>query len=178
MSNYREIVTKAVIGKAKKTSTNKVSVKTDEVPNTILGCWVINNSFNGINNNGVVDISGSYDINVWYSYDNDTKTAVTTKKYNYNDKMNVSINNDKELDSHKEIIVRSLKQPTVSNVEINNGEVNLTIEKEMGVEIVGNTKVKIVTEDFDDDYEEVLDSSIEEELNEINEDYLESENVE
>lgn len=42
MSNYREIVTKAVIGKAKKTSGNKFQIETDEEPNTVLGCWVIN----------------------------------------------------------------------------------------------------------------------------------------
>ncbi|MBQ4584089.1 MAG: outer spore coat protein CotE [Bacilli bacterium] len=42
MANYKEIVTKAVVGKAKKISHNDYSLKTEEVPNTVLGCWVIN----------------------------------------------------------------------------------------------------------------------------------------
>lgn len=172
MSNFREIVTKAVIGKAKKTSGGSYKITTDEVPNTILGCWVINHSFNGTNNLGSVLINGAFDINVWYSYDNDTKTGVTTKRFTYTDKMNIPLKNDSILDNNSEIIVRSLKQPTVTNVDIVDGVVDLTIEKELGVEIVGNTKVKVSVEDFDDDYEEVIDEEIENEIDNLEEDYL------
>lgn len=42
MANYREIVTKTVLGKAKKTFTNHYSLTPEQVPTTILGCWVIN----------------------------------------------------------------------------------------------------------------------------------------
>ena len=107
MSNYREIVTKAVIGKAKKTSGNKFNVQTEERPDTVLGCWVINNTFNGTNNRGSVLINGAFDVNVWYSYDNDTKTAVSTQRFTYTDRMNVPLKNDTVLDNNSEIIVRS-----------------------------------------------------------------------
>jgi len=177
LSNYREIVTKAVIGKAKKTSGNKFNVQTEERPDTVLGCWVINNTFNGTNNRGSVLINGAFDVNVWYSYDNDTKTAVSTQRFTYTDKMNVPLKNDTVLDNNSEIIVRSLKQPTVTNVEINNGLVELTIEKELGVEIVGNTKVKISVEDVDDDYEELIDEELDNAIEEINEEYLDTEEI-
>ena len=177
MSNFREIVTKAVIGKAKKTSANKFTVQTDEVPNTVLGCWVINNTFNGSNNQGSVLVNGSFDVNVWYSYDNDTKTAVCTKRFNYTDRMNVPLKTDTILDNNSEIIVRSLKQPTVTNVELKNGLIDLSIEKELGVEIVGNTKVKVTVEDYDDDYEEIIDESLDNQIEEINEEYLEVEEI-
>ena len=172
MSNFREIVTKAVIGKAKKTSGNKFVVETEERPDTVLGCWVINHTFNGANNHGSVLITGAFDVNIWYSYDNDTKTAVCTKRFTYSDKMNVPLKNDTVLDNNSEIIVRSLKQPTVTNVEIKNGSVELNIEKELGVEIVGNTKVKVSVEEFDDDYEELLDDDIDNEIDNLNDDYL------
>lgn len=42
MASYKEIVTKAVVGKAKKNSISKFSVQPEEKPDTILGCWVIN----------------------------------------------------------------------------------------------------------------------------------------
>lgn len=177
MSNFREIVTKAVIGKAKKTSGNKFSVETEERPDTVLGCWVINNTFNGANNHGSVLVTGAFDVNVWYSYDNDTKTAVSTKRFTYSDKMNVPLKSDTVLDNNSEIIVRSLKQPTVTNVEIKNGVVELTIEKELGVEVVGNTKVKVTVEDFDDDYEELFDDELENSINEIDEEYLDAKEI-
>lgn len=39
---YKEIVTKAVIGKGKKKYHNKYQITTEQVPTTILGCWIIN----------------------------------------------------------------------------------------------------------------------------------------
>lgn len=42
MSSYKEIVTKAVIGKGKKYFKNKYDVSSEVVPSTILGCWIIN----------------------------------------------------------------------------------------------------------------------------------------
>lgn len=176
MSNFREIVTKAVIGKAKKTSGSDYIVQTENTPDTVLGCWVINHTFNGTSNFGSVLVNGEFDVNVWYSYDNDTKTAVSTKRFSYNERMNVPLKHDSVLDNNSEIIVRSLKQPTVTNVAIKNGLVELTIEKELGVEIVGNTKVKVSVEDFDDDYEELLDEAIEEEIETLNDNYLEKNN--
>ena len=174
MSNYREIVTKAVIGKAKKTSGNKFQIETDEEPNTVLGCWVINHSFNGINNNGSVLINGSFDVNVWYSYDNDTKTSVSTKRFTYNDKMNIRLKDGASLDDASEIIVRSLNQPTVTDVSIKNGDVNLSVEKELGVEVVGNTMIKVSVEDDADEYEVIEDLNEEENdaINNVNENYL------
>ncbi len=176
---FKEIVTKAVIGKAKKTTSNDFTMQTEEVPTTVLGCWVINHSFSGTKGDNKVNITGTYDVNVWYSYDTDSKTAVSTKKYSYNDSMIVPLKDDAKLTNASEIIVRCLKQPTVSNVSIKDGIVNLSIEKELGVEIVGDTKVKINVEEDEDDYVEVFDDEeVDKEIKEINEDYLDDSSTE
>lgn len=174
MSSFKEIVTKAVIGKAKKTTTNSFTLTPEEKPSTILGCWVINNSFSGTKGkNGSVLVNGSFDVNVWYSYDSDKKTAVTTKKFNYSDSLNVPLKENSNLDSASEIIVRCLKQPTVANVKIEDSSVLLDIEKEMGVEIVGDAKVKISVEDDYDDYEEITDEEdVDEIIENVDENYL------
>ena len=81
MSSFKEIVTKAVIGKAKKTNSNSFTLTPEEMPNTVLGCWVINHSFNGVKgSNGSVTINGNFDVNVWYSYDSDKKTLIINDK--------------------------------------------------------------------------------------------------
>lgn len=177
MSNFKEIVTKAIIGKAKKTSTNEFMLTPELRPDTILGCWVINHRFNGSNNGGVVNLDGSFDVNVWYSYDNDTKTAVSTQSFSYQDKMPVHLKDGNMLTNNEEIIVRSLKQPTVTNVSVNDGIVKLNVEKELGVEIIGDTKIKVSIEDEEDDYEVVTDEEViteddENAIEEIDEEYL------
>lgn len=165
MASYKEIVTKAIIGKCKKKTTANFDIECEERPNTILGCWVINHTFSGINNKGRVNLNGGYDVNVWYSYDNDTKTAVCTRKFTYSDVMNMPLKNATSIDASCEILVECLKQPTVTNVEIKSGMVNLKIEKELGVEIIGNTTVKVAVEDDYDEYEEIYDTEAQEELN-------------
>ena len=54
VSNFKEIITKAIIGKCKKKITSNYEIECEEKPNTILGCWVINHSFRGVNNLGKV----------------------------------------------------------------------------------------------------------------------------
>ena len=172
MASFKEIVTKAVIGKAKKTSSNEFLLTPEEAPNTVLGCWVINHKFSGSkNSSGSVLVNGSFDVNVWYAY-NDKKTAVSTRNFTYNDTMNVPLKEDHNLTDASEIIVRCLRQPTVSNVKIEGDTVKLDIEKELGVEIVGDTKVKVSVEDDEDDYEEIFDEKEIEEIGDINDDYL------
>lgn len=175
MNNYKEIVTKAVIGKSKKNSVNDFTITVENKPNTVLGCWVINHKFNGYSNGDNVNINGSYDVNIWYSYDNDTKTDVVKETFNYNDVIPVHLKEN--ISDGKEVIVRSLKQPTVNEVSTENGEVKLTIEKELAVEVVGNTMIKVPIESLSDDYEEIIDDSdaevkIEQIDEEVKENYL------
>lgn len=173
MPNFKEIVTKAVVGKSKKNSVDSFNVETNEVPNTVLGCWIINHTFSGFNNNGSVMINGEYDVNVWYSYDNDTKTTVSTKRHSYTDKINVNLKDNSGLSNSSEIIVRSLRQPTVSDVKIENNMVNVNIEKELAVEIIGDTKIKVSIEELDDDYDIADDNDLTDEIiDEIDDNYL------
>ena len=172
MAGFKEIVTKAVIGKAKKTNTMHFSFTPDETVSTIRGCWVINHNFSGVNQNGKVGVNGSFDVNVWYAYDNDTKTKVNTKRFGYNELLSVPLKDEATLTNNSEIIVRGLKQPTVTNVGIEDGNIALDIEKELGVEIVGDTKIKVPVEDDFDDYEEIIDEGEIDSIDEVKEDYL------
>lgn len=174
MTSFKEIVTKAIIGKGKKYFKNNYTVETENIPSTVLGCWVINHKFKGFKTGEKIGVDGSYDINIWYSYDNDSKTTVVSKKIDYNDLFNVKTKEEVDLNSDTDIIVRTLKQPTCSKVEIIDGKINFDIEKELGVEIVGETKMKIAIEDDEEPWDTIEDDTIEEKINEIevNEKYI------
>ena len=164
MSEYREIVTKAVIGKGKKYFSNKYSVNTEIKPSTILGCWIINNKFNGSLKDGDAIVTGTFDINIWYSSDNDTKTNVISDTINYKEDINIKSKIDTDL-NNAEIIVKTLKQPECINATINGNTIDFEIEKELGIEVVGDTKVKILTEDDEDDWQ-LFDDKLDDDINE------------
>lgn len=174
MSNYKEIVTKAVIGKGKKLFTTDHVVELKEDASTILGCWVINHNFHGEKQGNQIIISGNYDVNIWYSYDNDTKTEVLKEHHDYNEV--VTIQGDTSTNSNEEIIIRNLSGPSCIKAEINGNNILTTIEKTLGIELVGDTKVRINVEDsYNDDWEEIADSdeAIDSQIdNEVVEDYI------
>ncbi len=176
MAAYKEIVTKAIIGKGKKSFKNNYDIEVEETPSTVLGCWVINHQFKGYKTGEKVGVSGSYDVNIWYSYDNDSKTMVVNKKVEYNDTFNVRLRNQADLAEETDIIVRTLYQPNCSDVKIDGNKIRFTIEKELGVEIVGETKMKIAIEEDEDPWDIIDDDVKEEDLEqidqEVHEDYL------
>ena len=166
MSTYKEIVTKAVVGKGKKYYKNTYTVNTDNNPDTVLGCWVINHKFSGSEENGKIVINGSFDVNLWYSYDNNTKTSVITKNIPYKEVVTVSQKETTD-SSKKDIIVRSLKQPSCVSAKEDGSSINIEIEKELGVEIVGDTKVKVAIEEDEEPWDDLPEEVTEETEKEI-----------
>ena len=168
MFYYKEIVTKAVIGKGKKTTKEKRVIDLNQSVDNVLGCWVINHSFGGIYDNGNLFINGSYDVNIWYSFDNNSKTNVLIKRFDYKDRMNVSIKENGTLSNNSDLIVRALSQPSVIDVKVENNTIELIVEKQMGMEVVGDAKVRVTVTDEEDDYEELIN----EDDIDINDNYL------
>ena len=156
ISNYKEIVTKAVVSKGKKLFTSNHSIVSECVPSTVLGCWVINHNFNGIKNGNDIIIEGSYDVNIWYSYDNDTKTEVLKDTNSYREVVHMR---NRDSSDDEEIIIRSLKQPNCVKVDIDGNNILYTIEKELGIELVDNIKVKIQVDDLEDAWDEIVEES-------------------
>lgn len=176
MSNYKEIVTKAVIGKGKKLFTTDHAVELKEDASTILGCWVINHNFHGEKQGNQIIISGNYDVNIWYSYDNDTKTDVLKESQSYREVVRMR-NLDDDV-TGEQIIVRSLKQPTCSDISISDRSIHYTIEKELGIELVGDVKVKIETNEEEDPWDEIIDENSDDKLDdELNDDFIQENSI-
>ena len=173
-NNYKEIVTKAIIGKGKKTFKDEYEIEVDKIPDTVLGCWVINHNLKGIKEKDHIRIEGSYDINIWYSYDNNTKTDVVSKKEFYEEVVKVRVK--ESVSSEEEVIIRSLKNPSCIDVSSEGNIIKYTISKELGIEVVGDEKIRIPISNNEEDYDIIID---EKEINdqidkEVNENYLES----
>lgn len=167
MANYREIVTKTVLGKGKKLFTNHYSLTPEEVPTTILGCWVINHKFEGFKENDKIRVKGTCDVNIWYSYENDTKTIVSKQTISYDELLNVAKRRESNINDNSEVIVRSLSGPSCIKVEIKNGLIEYDIEKELGIEIVGDAKVRIQATEEEDIWEDIIDDRDDVLMNEI-----------
>ena len=85
----------------------------------------------------------------------------------------------------KDIVVRSLKQPSCINAKENGKTISLDIEKELGIEVVGDTKIKVPIEEEEDPWDLIDDEEYTENVSKeidksvkkdyLKEDYLKAE---
>ena len=175
MSEYREIITKAVVAKGRKFTQCTNTISPGEKPSSILGGWIINYKYDAEKIGKTVESEGYYDINVWYSYADNTKTEVVTERVKYVDVIKLRYRDTNYLDDEHEVIAKVLQQPNCLEVTIspNGNKIVVQAEREFLAEVVGETKVVVEVnpdweEDDDDDWEDDLD----EELEDINPEFL------
>ena len=170
-NNYKEIVTKTIIGKGKKTFKNEYEVSIDRIPDTVLGCWIINHKIRGKKENDSIKINGSYDIN--------TKTDVINKKTYYEEIVKVRVKDDSHLSDESDVIIRSLENPTCTDVSSKGNIIKYTVIKELGIEIVGDQKIRIPISNLEEEYDVIIDENeINEEIDkQVNENYIKDKEI-
>lgn len=173
MSEYREIISKAVIGKGKKFTQSTHTICPQHDPTSILGCWIINHSYEAKKKGRTVEIHGKFDTNVWYSYNDNTKTEVVTETVKYTDIIKLKYRDENFIGDDQEVIAQVVQQPNCLEATIspNGNKIIVQVEREIVVEVIGETKICVAvnpkgchgedhdwySEDVDDDEFEDLD---------------------
>ncbi|SDX15782.1 spore coat protein E [Marininema mesophilum] len=149
----RQIITKAVTGKGRKFSQTTHSVQPPDNISSILGCWIINHQYDAARIGDAIEVTGSYDINIWFSQNRNTKTEVANQTVRYSVPVQLSYFDRNVRDGTTEVNAVATQPPNCIEATISgNGTVLVRVEKEFYVEMVGETKVNVVVEPGDDDW--------------------------
>ncbi|MDI2588480.1 outer spore coat protein CotE [Psychrobacillus sp. NEAU-3TGS] len=143
MKHMRQIVTKAVVAKGKKRTESREILCPPNTPSSILGCWVINHSCQSKKHGRYVEVTGKFDINVWYAHHDHSKTSVFTETIQYKDRIKLHY---RDRDSTgEEVHLRVLQQPNCTEaIIIEKGtKFQVTVERELLAEVVGETTIYI-----------------------------------
>ena len=142
MGEYREIITKAVVAKGRKFTQSNHTICPENQPTSILGCWIINHKYEAKKVGNKVEICGTYDINVWYSYNENTRTEVVTERVGYTDVIKLR-HRDPDCFEDQEVVARVLQQPNCCEAVISPSgrKIIVHVEREFLVEVIGETKV-------------------------------------
>ncbi len=150
---YREIVTKAVIGKGKIANTSDIILNLANVPSKLLGCWIINHYYVGSYENGKVFAKGKYDLHVWYGYNNDSDTFIHRDTIEYIDEFNIRLKSGEELSDSSELVCQCVKYPTCSALSLgDDGKVTVKVDKELSLDVIGETKLKVQITNSEDEW--------------------------
>jgi spore coat protein E len=176
MAEYREIITKAVVAKGRKFTQSSHTIIPAHNPTSILGCWIINHKYEAKKEGNNVVVTGYYDINDWYSYNENTKTEVATERVSYKETIKLKYRDHGVLDDC-EVIVRVLQQPNCVEAVIspNGNKIIVRVEKELLVEVIGETKVCVAINPHGcskNDDEWGMDEVSDDEFEDLNPDFL------
>ncbi|MEW9501221.1 outer spore coat protein CotE [Jeotgalibacillus marinus] len=172
MSEYREIITKSVVAKGRKFTQSNHSILPPHRPTSILGCWIINHKYDAKKSGKKVEVDGSFDVNVWYSHHDNSKTSVVIENITYKDIIKLKYR-DADYYDDNEIIARVLQQPNCLEASIseNGNKVVAQVEREMLVECIGETKMVVIyhRDESEEDWDDGIDDD---EIDDINTDFL------
>lgn len=153
----REIITKAVCGKGRKFSQRTHTITPKQTPSNILGCWIINHTFEANKVGDVIEVAGSYDVQIWVSFNKNTDTVVIKENVAYVENVPLSFF-DSNCRGKLEIFADSTQQPTCLEAKIvNGGSILVKVESEFAVEVIGETKLCVVICDSCDEGEKDVD---------------------
>lgn len=158
MNEIREIVTRAVVAKGKKVFNIVENVKTNEKPYSILGCWVINHEFEATKLNNTVKLDGEFEINIWYSTNNNTRTDIIRETITYKKDIETKTIVKDYLENSDDILARIIQHPTVTNAKILDDFIEVDITFEIVAEIIGETKMKVTVFKEVENWEEEIDT--------------------
>ena len=162
---FREILTKAVVGKGKKQTVTIHELVSPQNISRTLGCWIINSKLQPyIKSESAIYVEGSFDVHIWYGYDNDTQTDVLKKTIEFKETIQFKMKPGEKIGINNELKSFHTKYPTCSKMQLlDNGNIEITIEKEIVVDAIGETKLKVQITQGEEEW--LLDNEIESSVN-------------
>ncbi|MDA8211626.1 MAG: outer spore coat protein CotE [Clostridia bacterium] len=179
----REIIAKTVCAKGKKRFVKEHQLCPDHRPEHILGYWVGNHHYSAKSFHDSVVITGKYDVTVWYSYEDHSKTDLCKQTFNYSEQIALG-EVEGRLEKDEEVLVCERIEPTCNLAKIAGENIKFGVETAFTVEIIGEAKMIVVAyppgilgeNEDDEDYDEELNrDDYEDEDEEENEDGNENE---
>jgi len=100
-------------------------------------------------------VSGKFDVNVWYSHSDHSKTSVFTETIPYKDRIRLHYR-DEPTSRQEEVLVNVMQHPNCTEAIISNcgKKFVISVERELIAEVVGETKVCITVHphDFEEEW--------------------------
>lgn len=157
--NIREIITKAVIGKGHLKNKQLFTLATDHEPDHVLGCWIVGHEYEAYMKNKKLFVKGSFDINLWYAIQDEQQSKVHVEKIEYTEELPISTKEDVDFTSEVILVCTCPMQPVCLEAKKNEEQkIEVTVEKTLHVDIVGETKISIEVTDKKEIWDEIDES--------------------
>ena len=151
-NNIREIITQAVIAKGKKRTINKYSIDIGNY-DQVLGCWITNHHYNAAYKENKPVVLGTFDIHLWYSYQDDS--GILKQTISYLNELDLVKKDDRSFTDEDELMVSCKREPKCIGVSRLEGKVVIEVEKEIALSVVGKTTICVETKSEAESWDEI-----------------------
>lgn len=149
----REIKTKATCAKGQKRFRQIHSIVTTQPAELVLGSRITSHNYVACPLTNSVEIKGTYDVHIWYTYSDGTLTAAEKKTVRYTEHLPVIDLEGERLGVEESVEMTVTRDPEVIGMHARKGAVSVEVDLEFYAEIVGETKlwVRVYEPPFADD---------------------------
>jgi len=149
----RDIIARATCAKGQKRFKQAFTLQTANLPETVLGYRVTNHTYVASPERNTVEVTGQYDLHVWYAYDGGNQTCVEKKTVCYTEHLPVVDLEGERLGVDESVRCTIVKEPRILEVHLRRTVVEIEVSVEFYAEIVGETRlwVKVFEPPFADD---------------------------
>jgi len=137
----RDIIARTTCAKGQKRFKQTFALQATHVPEGILGYRVMNHSFVASPERHSVEITGQYDLHVWYAYDGSRETVVERKTVCYSEHLPVIDLEGIRLGLNECVQATIVKEPRIVNIHLRHVTVEATVSVEFYAEVVGDAKL-------------------------------------
>lgn len=144
VNDIREIVTKAVIGKGKRRF--EMPIRMPQISGTIgrvLGAFITNHRMDAKKSGDMIEVSGQYDIHVWFTHQDDVESEIIRLTVDYGDIIELTDALRNHILETDEITVEEVISPYTTDVLLDGGIIIVEMAFEVGVEVIGETKMRV-----------------------------------
>jgi len=132
---YRKIKTIVICGSGAGQFQREITVTTNQSVSAVLGCWAVDHVYTGTLSGNEVLISGVYTLNIWYSYDEFTRTEVVSEQVHYNENVSLDYWDPKCSSTTFPVKASVMVQPDCTEAEISGNDVTLSVNYTYDVEL-------------------------------------------
>jgi spore coat protein E len=176
--SLRDICVRATCAKGQKKFKQTFTLQAANLPDQVLGYRITNHSYVASPERNTVEITGQYDLHVWYSYDKGNQTCVEKKTVCYTEHLPVVDLEGVRLGMDEAVKCCLVKEPRIQDAQIRRSNIEVGVTVEFYAEIIGETRLWVrvceppFTDDdkkgdeleFEEDFEDFVDEEDDEEF--------------
>jgi len=110
-------------------------------PDTVLGCWITNVGFSGNPGRDYCELTGRFDIHVWYSYDHMHRSEVVTHTVTFHGRVHLRQLVDERTGEDERCFITVTTPPNCVDVAIRQDVLHVTVELAVAVAVFGRARL-------------------------------------